>query len=157
MVVWLISYLPSFPGLPQRPMMSMNEKHQELNLRSPSTSSTGSCSNMLPCIMITPSSPIHEYDYEIHYFDSPEPQASSSGRRRFFSSIRRAFCPSSSSSSSAIALPDSPSVSKYGYTSSSSSSDRSWSASRRFRMILALAAVLFFALHLIVLPKMHNG
>lgn len=139
-------------------MMSMNEK-QETEAHSPSSSSTGSCHNMLPCIMITPSSPTHEYDYEIHYFEKPEAQASSSRCRGFFSSVRQAFCPSSSSctsrNSAAIALPDSPAISTYGYTASST--DRSWSASRRFRMILALAAVLFFALHLIALPKMQTG
>lgn len=148
--------LSPFSGLPEHPMMSMNEKQE----RSPSSSSTGSCHNMLPCIMITPSSPIHEYDYEIHYFEKPERQASSSSCRGFFSSLRQAFCPSSSCSSSsrnsaAIALPDSPAIPTYGYTASST--DRSWSASRRFRMILALAAVLFFALHLIALPKMQTG
>ncbi|KAG9040814.1 hypothetical protein FS837_013057 [Tulasnella sp. UAMH 9824] len=146
---------PIATGLPERPLMSMNEKHLQVDASSPSSSS-GSCHNMLPCIMITPSSPTHEYDYEVHYFEAPEPQPSRSCG--FFSSIRKAFCPSSSCTSRgdapAIALPDSPSVSQYGYTSST---DRSWSASRRFRMILALAVVLFFSLHLIALPKMDHG
>ncbi|KAG8901174.1 hypothetical protein FRB99_005507 [Tulasnella sp. 403] len=94
--------------------------------------------DQLPCIMITPSSPVHEHDFQLHYF---EPEKLQPG---FFNQIRGAFCPTHP----AIALPGSPPVySQYGQAPTSS-----WSASKRFRVVLLLVAFLFFLLHLLLMP-----
>lgn len=92
--------------------------------------------------MITPSSPTHEYDYQIHYFQAEKRQPG------FFSSIRDAFTPGSRSSY--IALPESPNP---NYLPTTTTQRSSWSVSKRFRAVLLLAACLFFMLHLCVLPK----
>jgi len=101
----------------------------------------------LPCIMITPSSPTHEYDYQIHYFQPAKQQPG------FFSCVRQAF---SSSRGSYIALPDSPNP-NYPVTTNQRSTTSGWSVSKRFRAVLLLAACLFFMLHLCVLPKVDTG
>lgn len=102
----------------------------------------------LPCIMITPSSPTHEYDYQIHYFQTAKQQPG------FFSSIRQVF--STSSRGSYIALPDSPNP-NYPVATGLRSTTSGWSVSKRFRAVLLLAACLFFMLHLCVLPKVDTG
>jgi len=93
----------------------------------------------LPCIMITPSSPCHEYDYQVHYFEPEKLQP------RFFSSVHRALC-------GGVALPDSPLPYSYG----SQRDVGRWSTAKRFRVVLMMAAFLFFALHLLAIPKMES-
>lgn len=95
----------------------------------------------LPCIMITPSSPVRERDFQLHQY---EPEKLQPG---FLSHVRHAFwMPSDTSLQTQLE--------SYPYGQSAHSG---WSASKRFRVLLMLAACLFFALHLFVLPKAENG
>lgn len=96
---------------------------------------------MLPCILITPSTPVHEADFEIHYFPLPEKP-----RRKFLGSISNLF--SFTQPTYRITLPDSPDAYPYGPTARGSG----WSAAKRLRTFLFLFGMLFVALHLFVLP-----
>jgi len=91
-----------------------------------------------PCIMVTPSSPVHEHDYQVHYF---EPERLQPG---MLYSMRRAL-----QWQNGIALP----ADQYAYGPDASDN---WSASKRFRVIIMLIAALFFALHVFVLPTEYH-
>jgi len=100
--------------------------------------------DMLPCIMITPSTPVHESDFEIHYFAQPE-----KSQRGFFGNLWSIFSPPTYR----ITLPDSEDAYPYGPEARSSR----WPAARRFRTFLFLFGLLFFALHLLVVPRGEHG
>jgi len=94
--------------------------------------------------MITPATPRHARDFEIHYFTPEKPQWG------FLARISNAF---SSTPIHRIALPDYPDEFSYG----SSPSPKGWSAVKRFRAFLLLVTAVFIALHLFILPSGENG
>jgi len=90
--------------------------------------------SQLPCIMVTPSSPVHDHDYKVFYFDQEKLQPG------LFHQIRRT-----------VWSPPSEDESPYG------SSRSTWTAAKRVRFMLMVLACLFIALHLLALPKMETG
>ncbi|KAG8856787.1 hypothetical protein FRB96_006291 [Tulasnella sp. 330] len=108
----------------------------------------------LPCIMVTPSTPAHETDFEIFYF-TPEPK-----QPGFFSNIRQLFA---STRQHRIALPDSPSPSptsastRHAYGQMETTPHQTWSAAKKLRVFLTVLGALFFALHLIIIPHATGG
>jgi len=101
--------------------------------------------DLLPCIMITPSTPVHERDLEIHYFTPEKPRAG------FFASIRDLI---SWTPSRRIVLPDSQENYQYG---SATAPAKKWSAMKRFRAFLLLTATMFVALHVFALSHGDDG
>jgi len=100
---------------------------------------------ILPCIMITPSTPIHETDFEIHYFPPVKRQSG------FFGHIRDVF---SFTPTHSIALSNTSDTCPYGQTFLPSSR---WPAMKRFRAFLLMMAAIFIAVHLFVLPLEDDG
>jgi len=99
----------------------------------------------LPCIMITPSTPTHDRDFEILYFTPAKP------RSGFFGHIRDVF---SLAPTHRIALPDSPDAFPYGQSTTPS---KRWSVLKKFRAFLVLMAAIFVLVHLFVLPHEEDG
>jgi len=115
------------------------------SLSPPTMTSPVNEKDLLPCIMITPSSPVHDSDFEIFYF---EPEKRSPG---FFSNVLDVL---SSPSRHPIALPYTPDTLPYGQ---SPVSNNRWSAVKRIRAFVLLMAAAFIALHLLVLPHGDEG
>jgi len=99
--------------------------------------------DVLPCIMITPSTPIHDRDFEIHYFMPEKPQ------RGLFARISSAF---TSTPTHRIALPDYPDEFVHG-----NSPLPAWPLVRRLRALILLLVAFFIGLHLFVLPNGESG
>jgi len=97
----------------------------------------------LPCIMITPSTPVHDEDFEIHYFHPMKRQ------QGFLGHIRDAF---SLTPTHRITLSSAPDAFSYGQTSPTR-----WPAVRKFRTFLLMLATLFIGVHLFVLPVEDDG
>ncbi|KAG9015763.1 hypothetical protein FRB93_012328 [Tulasnella sp. JGI-2019a] len=112
----------------------------------------------LPCIMVTPSSPAHDTNFEIFYF-TPEQKPY---RRGFFSNIREVFS-SFTPTYHRIALPESPNPDETPLIQPPTSYGRivtprsSWSATKRLRAFLMILGAIFFALHLVIIPQITGG